>query len=233
MSAFPSPPSDSGLQQLMAYDALAKFYERHWGRTFLESSIRLFQGDLIRHMRSGDPALELCCDTGHFAHWLAEKGHEVTGIDGSSAMPAHARRRIQPARFIPCDVRSFCLPQRLNAAVCLDNGLKQFLEPNSLRAVLASAYSHLKPGGLLLFDNVLEHGYKDASAHRRPFLFCERPHSIPVVTEALSHAGFDLTTVQLVRAGMPPDGRVSVLARRPPQSRTVSEFSGERIIDDE
>lgn len=260
------------MRQLDSYDALAIFYERYWGRAFLDASIQLFQAELARRLRPGDRVLELCCGAGYFAHWLAGKGYDVTGIDGSGALLAHTRRRLQSARFIQCDARSFCLPQRFNAAVCLFNSLNQFLEPTCFRAVLSSVYSHLKPGGWLLFDIVLEHGYahfweadesvvhgdetcelrcrfdnrsglascvvtispNDASlAHQRQFLLCERPYSVPFVTEELSRAGLDLTGVQPVRTGMPPEGRVAVVARRPPQARGISEFSRERIIDDE
>lgn len=147
------------MQQLSSYDVLAIFYERYWGRAFLDGSIRLFQGELVWRLRPGDPVLELCCGAGFFAHWLAEKGYEATGIDGSGAMLTHARRRLQTARFVQCDARSFCLPQRFSAAVCFYNSLNQFLEPSSLRALLASAYCHLKPQGWFLFDIVLEHGY--------------------------------------------------------------------------
>jgi SAM-dependent methyltransferase len=141
------------------FDALAPFYESHWGRAFLEHSIRLFRRKLTPQLAYGDPVLELCCGTGHFAQWLAEQGYRVTGIDTSRAMLNYARKRLRPGRLFQADIRHFHLRHRVNAVVCFYNSLNQFLEPDSFRAVLASSFRNLNPGGWFLFDIVLEHGY--------------------------------------------------------------------------
>jgi len=141
------------------FDALAPFYERHWGRAFLEYSILLFQRKLAPQLKAGDLVLELCCGTGHFAQWLAEQGYRVTGIDGSHAMLSYAQKRLRPGQLFQADVRHFRLRHRVNAVVCFYNSLNQFLEPDSFRAVLASSFRNLNPGGWFLFDIVLEHGY--------------------------------------------------------------------------
>ena len=141
------------------FDALAPFYEWHWGRAFLENSILLFRRKLAPRLKPGDLVLELCCGTGHFALWLAGQGYRVTGIDASHAMLRYARKRLRPGRLLHGDVRHFHLRQRVNAIVCFYNSLNQFLEPDSFRAVLASSFRNLNPGGWFLFDIVLEHGY--------------------------------------------------------------------------
>ena len=141
------------------FDALAPFYEWHWGRAFLEGSVNLFKRKLAPQLKPGDLVLELCCGTGHFAQWLAEQGYRVTGIDGSRAMLGFARKRLRRGRLVCADVRNFRLRYRVDAVVCFYNSLNQFLEPDSFRAVLASSYRNLNPGGWLLFDIVLEHGY--------------------------------------------------------------------------
>ncbi len=141
------------------FDALAPFYESNWGRVFLEQSVRLFQRKLAPQLKPGDLVLELCCGTGHFAQWLAEQGYRVTGIDGSNAMLRYARKRLHPGQLFQADVRHFRLRHRANAIVCFYNSLNQFLEADSFRAVLASSFRNLHPGGWFLFDIVLEHGY--------------------------------------------------------------------------
>ena len=141
------------------FDALAPFYESNWGRAFLEHSVRLFQRKLAPQLKPGDLVLELCCGTGHFAQWLAEHGYRVTGIDGSNAMLRYARKRLWPGQLFQADVRHFRLRHRVNAVVCFYNSLNQFLEADSFRAVLASSFRNLKPGGWFLFDIVQEHGY--------------------------------------------------------------------------
>ena len=149
----------NGFDSRSLFDALAPFYESHWGRAFLEHSIRLFRRKLAPQLRPGDLVLELCCGTGHFAQWLAEQGYRVTGIDGSRAMLGYARKRLRRGQLFQADVRHFNIRHRAHAVVCFYNSLNQFLDPESFRAVLTSSYRSLNPGGWFLFDIVLEHGY--------------------------------------------------------------------------
>jgi len=44
-------------------------------------------------------ALDAACGTGRFAEFLAQRGHQVIGVDSSPDMLAHARRRVPAARF--------------------------------------------------------------------------------------------------------------------------------------
>jgi SAM-dependent methyltransferase len=205
-------------------------------------------------LKPADPVLELCCGTGHFSQWLAEEGYQVAGIDASRAMLAYARKRIEPTQLFHCDARSFFLPRRFRAIVCLYNSLNEFLEPGSVRAVLARAYHHLEPGGWFLFDVVSEQGYARfwtadevvvdgqitcelryrfddryglascsltlgpsdvPSNERQQLLVQQRPYSIPSVVEELRFAGFELTLVKPLPDGVPQEGRVAILARRP------------------
>jgi SAM-dependent methyltransferase len=149
----------SGFDSRKLFDALAPFYESHWGRAFLEHSIRLFRRKLAPQLKPGDLVLELCCGTGHFAQWLAEQGYRVTGIDGSRAMLGYARKRSRRGQLFQADVRHFHVCHRANAVVCFYNSLNQFLDPESFRGVLTSSFRSLNPGGWFLFDIVLEHGY--------------------------------------------------------------------------
>jgi SAM-dependent methyltransferase len=240
-----------------AFDALAPFYERHWGRAFLDNSISLFRRKLSPKLQRADPVLDLCCGTGHFSEWLAKQGYQVIGLDSSRAMLEYARKRLSRGRLFQGDVRHFRLPQRFKAVVCFYNSLNQFLDSESFRAVLASCFRHLEPGGWFLFDIVLEHGYVEywetdealadgdevcelryrfdhqqsvatclvtlVSIHgsysrRSELVFRQRPYTLPFVAEELEAAGFQVVVVKPVRDCNPPDGRVAILARRPPDS---------------
>jgi SAM-dependent methyltransferase len=141
------------------FDALAPFYESHWGRAFLEPSISLFRRKLAPRLAHGAHVVELCCGTGHFVQWLAQQGYWVSGIDGSRAMLAYAQKRLRSDRLFRADIRDFHLRQRVDAVVCFYNSLNQFLDPDSFRAVLASSFRNLNPGGWFLFDFVQEYGY--------------------------------------------------------------------------
>ncbi len=117
-----------------SFDLLAPLYESHWGRTFLDHSIRLFRRKLAPRPRPrpGDPVLEFCCGTGHFSKWLDQQRYQVTRIDASDGMLNYARRRLRRSQLLQADVREFQLRRPAHAVVCFCNSLNQFLESDSL-----------------------------------------------------------------------------------------------------
>ena len=49
-------------------------------------------------------ALDAACGTGRYAAFLAERGHQVIGVDGSPDMLAYARTRVPEATFLNGDL---------------------------------------------------------------------------------------------------------------------------------
>jgi ubiquinone/menaquinone biosynthesis C-methylase UbiE len=75
-----------------AYDALAPFYESHWGPVFLDDAVFMFSEFLASHLPASAHILDLCCGAGHFAAWVKGAGLQVTGVDVSHSMIAMRRR---------------------------------------------------------------------------------------------------------------------------------------------
>jgi SAM-dependent methyltransferase len=149
------------LESADAYNAMAPFYERHWGTMFLGSAKRLFS-DFLRHIEPGASALDLCCGTGEFAEWLDTRGLRVTGVDHSVEMLACARAKVRWAQFYKADMRAFNLPIQFDVATCFYNSINQALTLADLGRVLRSVRRHLCVGGWFLFDFVEEDGYIDS-----------------------------------------------------------------------
>lgn len=64
-------------------------------------------------------ALDAACGTGRHAARLAERGHDVTGVDGSAEMLQLARERVPRARFLEGDVRDLPVDDGdMDLAVC-------------------------------------------------------------------------------------------------------------------
>ena len=64
-------------------------------------------------------ALDAACGTGRHARWLAERGHQVVGIDASEAMLAVAREKAPGAEFRLASLESLDLPaQSVDLVVC-------------------------------------------------------------------------------------------------------------------
>jgi len=150
-----------GVENRLAYDALAPFYERHWGTHFFWSSTELFLDLLAHRVEPGSRILDLCCGTGEFASWLDGQGMHVTGVDNSARMLGSARASVPRAQFYRADMREFDLPEHFDAVTCMYNSINQALTLRSLRGVLRCVRRHLRRGGWFLFDFVGQEGYRD------------------------------------------------------------------------
>lgn len=100
--------------------------------------------------------LDLGCGTGRLALMLAERGHDVVGVDPAAAMLQIARARDVDGRtrWIEGDARHVDLGDaRFDLIVMTGNVFQVFLTDDDARAVLARAHHHLAPGGRLTFES--------------------------------------------------------------------------------
>ena len=94
------------MDPIEGYDAWADSYddelhdEEIMGVDKLEQ--RTVRGILARY--TPGRALDACCGTGRHSAYLASRGHAVVGVDTSSEMLAHARRRVPTGDFTMCGV---------------------------------------------------------------------------------------------------------------------------------
>jgi SAM-dependent methyltransferase len=108
--------------------------------------------------QTGGPVLELACGTGRLTIPLALAGHEVMGLDASSAMLRSARAKARAAdvdiTFVKADMRRFALHRRFPLIIMTCNSLAHLTLTEELRECLAGVNRHLAPGGLFAFDVV-------------------------------------------------------------------------------
>lgn len=96
--------------------------------------------------------LDLACGTGLSSRPFAERGIEVTGLDGSAEMLARARLRLPGAALVQSDLRDFTLTERFPLITCLFDSLNNLTTDTDMLAALSRARSHLEPGGVFAFD---------------------------------------------------------------------------------
>jgi SAM-dependent methyltransferase len=100
--------------------------------------------------------LDLGCGTGGHVLPLAARGYAVTGADRSAGMlraaRAKARAESVAASFVRGDARTLRLGRRFDAVISMFAVLGYQTADADIRAALATAAAHLKPGGLLVFD---------------------------------------------------------------------------------
>jgi SAM-dependent methyltransferase len=116
---------------------------------------------------AGGPILDIGCGTGRVALDLAERGHDVTGLDSepsfTAALAARARAHGLRMHAETADARSFSLPGRTFALAIVPMQVAQLLGgPDGRASMLASVRRHMRGGGLLAialadpFDGITE-----------------------------------------------------------------------------
>lgn len=139
------------------FDAYATYYDLLYRDKDYAGEARYVQELLTRQgLRSGS-LLELGCGTGGHAQQLAELGYRVHGIDASAAMVERARRRVTPPQhrmlhFQAGDARSIRLETAFDAVIALFHVASYQASNEDLAAMFTTAATHLRTGGLLLFD---------------------------------------------------------------------------------
>ena len=113
-----------------------------------------------RHLRSASSVLDVGCGAGREAFALADRGHDVLGVDAAPEMIAAARRLAADAgarvRFVVRDVTELGPDLGRFDCVLLDDGLYSLIPGRSLRIeTLQRAAALLRPEGILVIFPLL------------------------------------------------------------------------------
>ena len=102
----------------------------------------------------GGPILELACGTGRLTIPLARDGHDIVGLDASSAMLRSAKSKTDglDIMFVHSDMRNFDLGRRFPLIILSCNSLAHLTSNEDLKAGLDRVAKHLAPGGVFAFD---------------------------------------------------------------------------------
>lgn len=97
--------------------------------------------------------LDVACGTGEHARHLRQSyGYAVDGLDINPEFVAIARQKTPDAHFEVADMRSFALPRRYDALLCLFSSIGYVETETGLGQAFDCFARHLNPGGWLVCE---------------------------------------------------------------------------------
>ena len=108
--------------------------------------------------------IDLACGTGTHALLQAQGGTRVIGVDLSEAMLRRAREKVavsgRPVQLVRADTRTFDGAKPADAVTCLYAALNHLEGAEGLTATFRRVWTHLRPGGVLVFDVNTRQGFE-------------------------------------------------------------------------
>jgi SAM-dependent methyltransferase len=142
------------------YDAIAALYHRAWDDWYLPAALPALERLFFSELAHGARVLDACCGSGHVTRELVIRGYDVTGLDSSASLIAHARHELPGAKFVVADVRDFSFPEPFNGALSTFDSLNHLLTYNDLCAAFRCVRLSLRAGSPFFFDMNLEEAYE-------------------------------------------------------------------------
>jgi SAM-dependent methyltransferase len=133
----------------MDYAAFAGFYDRIMGDRSEE--IERVRSYIAKYRPQAATLLELGCGTGALLAGFAGD-LQLTGLDRSPEMLAHAARRVPSARLERADMTAFALPDQFDVVICMFDTLNHLPNFGDWLALFDRVDEHLADDGLFVFD---------------------------------------------------------------------------------
>ncbi|OHX37131.1 methyltransferase type 11 [Methylomonas sp. LWB] len=142
------------------FDSYARYYDLLYIDKDYAAEAEYVVSHIHRYKPQAKTILELGCGTGAHAVHLARKGFNVVGVDISDSMlkRAEIRKAELPKEissrltFLQADVRTVRLEEYFDAVISLFHVINYQTTNTNLENTFTTAASHLKPGGVFLFD---------------------------------------------------------------------------------
>jgi len=164
-----------------SFGKYSRYYDLLYQDKDYPGEVDYISGLLDKYAPNGLCLLELGCGTGRHATMLAEQKWSVDGIDLSKEMLRSAEERkgglscaaTDRLRFFQGDVRHYVTGNQYDAVISLFHVVSYQSTNEDVLAMFRNAATHLKPGGVFLFD----YWYGPAVLTERPAVRIKRMSS--------------------------------------------------------
>lgn len=145
---------------MSTFGAYSKYYDLLYQGKDYAGEVAFISGLLEKYAPAAHSILELGCGTGKHAAMLAEKKWTVHGIDRSADMLKAAQERKHSLHhsigdrllFTQGDARDFGAGEQYEAILSLFHVVSYQSTNNDVLAMFRNVATHLKPGGVFVFD---------------------------------------------------------------------------------
>lgn len=142
----------------MQTDASIRFFDTQFQRQVREGELRLNPFEELALPFLQGRVLDYGCGLGNLAVAAARRGCPVLALDASPTAIAHlqafAAEAGLPIRAEEADLRNHALQDEFDCIVCI--GLLMFFDCDTARRQLATLQTHLRPGGVAVFNVLVE-----------------------------------------------------------------------------
>jgi SAM-dependent methyltransferase len=166
------------MERYNAYDTFAWFYNKYWGGRSLKRFMPVIDQLAISKILDHGKILDLCCGTGQMAKALADRGFNVTGLDGSDDMLHYARENAPEVEFVLADARDFSQDPVYDLVISAFDSLNHVMDIQDLQRVFQNVNRSLKPGAIFYFDMNMEQAF--FTSWKTPWPLVENDHLIAV-----------------------------------------------------
>ena len=134
----------------------ARYYDACYAGKDYGAECDFLEAALAAGGKRPEALLDLACGTGGHGLEMTRRGYRVSGVDRSPAMLGEYRSKaIREGVAVDLheqDMRQLSLGREFDAAFCMFDALSYLTENADLAGSLRRIRSHVRPGGVLVFD---------------------------------------------------------------------------------
>jgi SAM-dependent methyltransferase len=139
------------------FDHYAQYYDLLYSVKDYRAEVEYVSGLIEKFLSGAHSMLDVGCGTGTHGFLFAQRGFQVTGVDRSAEMVAMAEKKKEETAaecisFRQGDILSFALQEQFDVVVSLFHVMNYLTKSSDMAAGFANVISHVRPGGLFIFD---------------------------------------------------------------------------------